>query len=239
MNRLTTHFESESHSITMKKLFIVANWKSNKTLDEAMEWLNALSEISFPLDTKEMIVCPPFTLLPEMSRFVIQHNLPVKLGAQDVSPFGEGAYTGSVNAKQIKEFAEYVLIGHSERKRLFGEAEEIIPKKVEQALAVGLKPIVFLQDQASQIPSGVEFVVYEPPSAISGASGGVPEKTADVLAAADVILKTNPSLTVLYGGSVNAENVATFTTLPEIAGVVPGKASLDAASFLQIVENAH
>lgn len=222
----------------MKKLFIVANWKSNKTLNEAMVWLDGMSSISFPLGEKEIIVCPPFTLLPEMSRYIVQHNLPLKLGAQDVSPFTEGAYTGAINAKQVKEFAEYVLIGHSERKRLFGETEEMVPKKVEQALAVGLKPIVFLQDQASQAPEGVEFVVYEPPSAISGASGGIPETPEDVRKAADVILKAHLTLTVLYGGSVNADNVAQFTTLPEISGVVPGKASLDIASFLKIVENA-
>lgn len=222
----------------MKKLFIVANWKSNKTTEETTAWLQELQSKQQELPEKEVIVCAPFTLLPTMNSFISKHKLQIKLGAQDVSPFDEGAYTGAVNAKQVKEFAEYVLIGHSERKRLFHEDEDMVVKKVKQARLADLIPIVFLQDTASPVPAGVEIVVYEPPSAISTISHGKPETPEDVAAASKKIHEQHNDVAILYGGSVNEENVRGFTSLPLISGVVPGKASLAVESFYQIIEKA-
>src|SRR5574340_1242098 len=115
----------------MDKLLIVANLKSYKTETEAKEWLDAfvkIKEIVNNLTDKEVIICPPFQLLFMFSLYAKDKGLPVKIGAQNLSPFEEGAYTGEVNARQIKDFADYVLIGHSERRNNFGETDDMLSK---------------------------------------------------------------------------------------------------------------
>ena len=103
----------------MKKLFIVANWKSNKTSLDAGEWLHRFMNYDLGFMNKDVIICPSFTLLSNLKSYFLNHKSTIKLGAQDISPFDEGAYTGEINGKQIKEFADYVLIGHSERRKNF------------------------------------------------------------------------------------------------------------------------
>jgi triosephosphate isomerase (TIM) len=144
----------------MKKLFITANWKSYKTSSQAQEWLEKCT-IEHSSD-KETIVCPPFTFLAQMASWVKEKNLPLKLGSQDVSPFGEGAYTGAVHAQQVKEFAQYAIIGHSERRKEFKEDDEILVKKVQMALSAGLTPIFCVQGEETPVPDGVTIVAYEP-----------------------------------------------------------------------------
>src|SRR5271156_2087163 len=100
----------------MKKLFIVGNWKSNKTLSEAMEWLEKFGSLnpSYTPEEKEVVVCPPFTLLSDMKKCIDENNLPIKLGVQNVSSFAEGAYTGEISAREAKDFVTHALVGHSE-----------------------------------------------------------------------------------------------------------------------------
>src|SRR3989344_5653332 len=106
--------------LSMNKLFIVFNLKSYKTQDEAKVWIEEIGNIDKALlQQKQVVVCPPFTLLSFFKTFFEKKGLNIKVGAQDVSPFDEGPYTGGVNAKQVKEFATYVLIGHSERRNNF------------------------------------------------------------------------------------------------------------------------
>ncbi len=219
----------------MKQFFIVANWKSNKVSLEAKEWLSHMTNINPGEQT--VIICPTFTLLPGLHSLIKQHNFPFSLGAQNISSFPEGPHTGEVSGEQIKEFAEYVLIGHSER-RAVGETEEMLSAKVEQAIAARLTPIFFMQDENQQIPDGVTIVVYEPPSAISTVSGGVGIKPEDVEKVAAFLKKTYSIKYVLYGGSVSPENIVAYKHLPSIDGVVPGKASLDAQQFGQIITHA-
>src|SRR5579872_3663207 len=110
----------------MKKLYIIANWKSYKTTQEAKDWLieakKMLSEKPLT-ENKVFVLCVPFTLLSLVSQFIHENSLPIFVGSQDISPFGMGAYTGEINAAQIKEFANYALIGHSERRRYFHESD--------------------------------------------------------------------------------------------------------------------
>src|ERR1035437_3378085 len=225
----------------MSKCLIVANLKSYKNENEAKNWLEGfkkITELKLDLTQKEIIICPSFTQLFSFFSFFSTNNIDVGLGAQDVSPFVKGAYTGEVNAKQIKDFAEYVLIGHSERRSNFQESERTLDEKVKRTLEMGLEPIFFAQDADAIIPSGVKIGVYEPPSAISTVSKGIPDDPKIVLDAAGKLKSKYMLEHILYGGSVNSTNVASFTSLGVVDGVVPGKASLDAEEFIKIIQNA-
>ncbi len=220
----------------MKKTFIVANWKSNKTESRAKDWLSVISGLKDQdLSNKEIIVCPSFIHLPIMKEFIEGQRLPLKLGAQDVSPFDEGAYTGEVNGEQIKEFVDYVLIGHSERRKNFGETDETLFKKFKLAKENNLSVIFCVQGKETRIPENADIIAYEPINAIGTGNPDTPENAEDVGA----YFKANSqTLCILYGGSVTADNVNGFTSMPNINGVLVGKASLDPLEFLQILKNA-
>ena len=222
----------------MNKLFIVANLKSYKTKFEAKEWLEKFKVIAQNTDVlqkKEIIICPPFTLLYLFNSFFKDNNLDIKLGAQNVSEFGEGAYTGEVNAKQIKEFADYVLIGHSERRTNFSETDESLFKKTEVSLQNNLQPIFCVQDKDTHIPGGIKILAYEPVFAIGSNNPDNPENAEEI---AKSFLDKNNNLIILYGGSVTSENVNSFTKEKNIGGVLVGGASLEAEEFIKIIKNA-
>src|ERR1035437_4798275 len=125
----------------MGKVLIVANLKSYKNEIEAKNWLEAfikIKELNLDLTQKEIIICPSFTQLFSFFSYFSSNNINIKLGSQNVSPFDEGAYTGEVNAKQIKDFASFVLVGHSERRINFNETDDMLTKKVEMSLKYGL-----------------------------------------------------------------------------------------------------
>jgi triosephosphate isomerase len=222
----------------MAKVFIVANLKSYKNENEAKNWLESfkkIKELNLDMTQKEVIICPSFTQLFSFSSYFSSNNIKVKLGAQNVSPFDEGAFTGEVNAKQIKDFAQYVLIGHSERRVNFGETEDMITKKIEISLKYGLNPILLIQGQENIISQQVGLVAYEPVSAIGSGNPDTPEN-ADTMGA--LIKSKADGLQVLYGGSVTSANVKSFTTKANIDGVLVGGASLDAEEFIKIIQNA-
>jgi triosephosphate isomerase len=222
----------------MGKVLIVANLKSYKNENEAKNWLEAfkkIKELNLDLSQKEVIVCPSFTQLFSFFSYFSSNNIDIKIGAQNVSPFDEGAFTGEVNAKQIKDFAEYVLIGHSERRTNFGESEDMIAKKVEVSLKYGLNPILLIQGHENTIPQQVNVVVYEPVSAIGTGNPDTPEN-AD--AVGSLIKSKIRDGQFLYGGSVTSVNVKSFTTKTNIDGVLVGGASLDAEEFIRIIQNA-
>jgi len=221
----------------MGKCLIVANLKSYQNENEAKSWLETfgkIKELNLDLTQKEIIVCPSFTQLFSFFSYFSSNNIPVKLGAQDISPFDEGPYTGEVNAKQVKDFAQYVLIGHSERRQNFNETEDILMKKVTMAFKYGLNPIFLVQNQADSIPQGVQVVAYEPTFAIGTGTTDTPEN-ADAIAA---VVKSKNNVQVLYGGSVTAENVRSFTAKTNLDGVIVGGASLEAEELLKIIQNA-
>ena len=222
----------------MNNIFIAANFKSYKTENQAKEWLNnflAIKNIEPQLSGKEVVVCPSFTLLFSFYSYFSANNLQVKVGAQNVSPFDEGAYTGEVNAKQINEFAKYVIIGHSERRKYFNELDDMLIEKVKISLTNGLTPIFCVQDKNTFVPEGVTIVAYEPVFAIGSGNPDTPEN-AD--AVASFLKSKNSKYKVLYGGSVTSNNVKSFTSKTNIDGVLVGGASLDAAEFIKIVQNA-
>lgn len=217
----------------MKSLFIVANWKSNKTLSEVKEWVEKLPVNVSSVD-REVIICPSFTLLSDLKNLAINKNLKIEIGAQDVSAFEQGQYTGEVNAAQIKDFAKYVLIGHSERRKNFKETNQTLEQKVAMAKNYNLVPIFCIQGNDTYIPSGVEVVAYEPFFAIGTGNPDTPENAEEI----GSMIKQKGFKTFLYGGSVNLENVKTFTSMPSIDGVLIGKASLDPLEFSKIIESS-
>lgn len=216
----------------MKPLLIAGNWKSNKTTAEALRWLQDFKShiVSIPKYIT-VVLCVPFTLLP----FLAAEKPPFSLGAQNVSPFGEGAYTGEVSARQIKEFADWVIIGHSERRSNLGETDELLAKKVEQAKSVGLKIIYCVPDDNTVIPKGVDVVAYEPTWAIGTGKTDTPGNANSVIA--NIKAKSQVP-TIIYGGSVTAANVASFVVQPAIDGVLPGGASLDPEKFANLISAA-
>lgn len=218
----------------MDSLFIVANLKSNKTYDEAKSWLEAFKTIDESLlEEKKIIVCPSFTLLGLFKSFFSDNNLKVSLGAQSVSSLDEGAHTGEVNAKQIKDFADFVIIGHSEERKLLNESDETLTQKVNLSIKYGLTPIFCVQDKDTFIPQGVLIVAYEPVFAIGSGNPDSPENANEVASS----LKQKGDYRVLYGGSVTNENVGSFTSQPNLSGVLVGGASLEAEAFIKIIQN--
>ena len=221
----------------MGKTLIVANLKSYKNENEAKSWLEEFSkikELNLDLTQKEIIICPSFTQLFSFFSYFSSNNINIKLGSQNVSPFDEGAYTGEVNAKQIKDFASFVLVGHSERRTNFNETDDMLTKKVEMSLKYGLTPIFLVQNQEDLIPQSVQVVAYEPVLAIGTGTPDSPEN-ADAVAA---MIKSKNNVQVLYGGSVTADNVKSFTSKVDIDGVIIGGGSLEAQEILKIIQNA-
>lgn len=221
----------------MKKLYIVANLKSNKNEIEAKNWLEEFKKIkdsSRVLEEKEVIICPSFTLLSLFSSFISYNSLPVKIGAQNVSPFNEGAYTGEVNAKQIKDYASYVILGHSERRSNFKESDDILLNKVKVSLEQGLTPIYCVQDKDTLVPEGASILAYEPVFAIGSSNPDTPQNAEDVAN----FIKTKGNYQILYGGSVTPQNVKSFTDKENLSGVLVGGASLNPNEFIEIIKNA-
>lgn len=223
----------------MKRLLIAGNWKSNKTIAEAVDWLQQFdvtcktSNVEWKNTT--VVLCVPFTLLYLMKQEINRLKLPIELGAQDVSPFIDGAYTGEVSARQLKEFVQWVIIGHSERRKYFGETDEILTQKVFQAIVMGLGVIYCVPDDATIVPDGVKVLAYEPVWAIGTGKSDTPENAGEVIM--KIKEKTHVSA-MIYGGSVTPDNVASFVAVQAIDGILPGGASLDAEKFASLVGKA-
>lgn len=240
-------------TLSIKKLFIIANWKSNKTIEEAEKWFHDFSEKllseSLDLSNKEIIACPSFTSI-EHSRYCLTNlKLPIKIGAQNISKFRQGAYTGEVTAEMLEKLATYCIVGHSERRKYFGETDDDVIGKIKLLLEYRITPILCISD-LSQLDSYVDrgkqiiekaediIFVYEPPNAISGGGEYKPDSPQDANLNGGKIKERIGEIKILYGGSVNSDNVASFFSQPNIDGALVGQASLDPLEFLQIIKNA-
>jgi triosephosphate isomerase (TIM) len=218
----------------MKNFFIAGNWKSNKTIMEATQWLEQFTVHSSRFtENVTVVVLAPFTDLFSLREKIKTKNTFIALGAQNISKFDEGAYTGEVTGKMIKEVADWVIIGHSERRKYFGETDTDLALKVEKAHAAGLKVIYCVPDDKTVVPVGVDVIGYEPVWAIGTGKTDSPENANAVVAS--IKSKTGANI-VIYGGSVTAENVASFVSTPSIDGVLPGGASLDPEKFSHLIQ---
>ncbi|MEX0617291.1 MAG: triose-phosphate isomerase [Candidatus Woykebacteria bacterium] len=230
------------------KPLIIANWKAAKTIKESVEWVKEVKSDLEEVDYAEIIICPPFTSLPFAASLFKDTN--VKVGAQDVSKFEKGAYTGEVTAEMLEGLVDYCIVGHSERRKYFGEEDDDIVQKVKNLLKYSITPILCVSN-LSQLDSYLErgrliideaqkiVFVYEPPSAISG--GGIyhPESPKEASEnAGKIALKIGKKVTTIYGGSVNPENVGSFFAEENIEGALIGQASLAAETFLDLLKAA-
>jgi triosephosphate isomerase len=213
----------------MKRPLIVANWKANMTINQIQEWFVAM----MPFEDKDIVICPPFHHLSLVKSYLADGHLPFKIGSQDVSEFEVGADTGEEPAALLKEVVEYAIIGHSERRKLLNETEDMLIKKVSQARMNNITPIFCIQDEKTPIPDGVTIVAYEPVFAIGTGIPDTPENAEQIAKS----VKANGKIThVLYGGSVTAENVKHFTAMENIDGVLVGKASLTPDTFIPLIK---
>ncbi len=220
----------------MNRHYFIANLKSHFTTPELENYFTEFQNNIHLVDLEKnvFIICPSFTLLGFASKKVKELNLPVSIGAQDVSSFEQGAYTGEVFAAQVKEFADYVIIGHSERKRYNHESDDDVMRKANLAKNVGLGVIQCIQDENSQIADAVEIIAYEPPNAISTFGTGVPDNPEDVKRVLDSVESRVPGKILVYGGSVNPTTVGNYASIEKCSGFLVGSASLNASEFLTL-----
>lgn len=220
----------------MKTTWIIANWKSNKTIKEALEWVSVVGPKLPKRDNLKVVVCPPFTDVAEVKKAVTVGNYPLLVGVQDLSPFEVGPYTGEESAAIMKDFVDLAIIGHSERRHNFSETDQMVEEKVAMAKKHNIIPLVCVEGVDVPVPEGVSLVAYEPTFAIGT---GEPDTPTNAAAVADQLRqKQGSELEVLYGGSATSENVKGFLDNPSLNGCLVGKASLDPAEFIKIVEVA-
>jgi len=229
---------------SMNNIIIVANWKMNpQTLTEAQELFEAVAKGVKGVESVEVVICPPFVYIPEIQNTLRSNSgrarYKIQVGAQDCFWEEKGAYTGEVSPSMMKDLGcSYVIVGHSERKKYLGETEDMVQQKVAAALAAGLK-VVLCVGENEETPSDMPnlLVVYEPEWAISSEGGEAADLKTVALKVAEMrgTLKTTP---ILYGGSVDSSNIASFLKETGVQGALVGSSSLKAQEFIALVKNA-
>jgi len=250
----------------MRKPFVAGNWKMNKLAGQAKILVEEMLPGLQSVHAVESVLCPPFLSLMLVSELVA--NTGIGVGAQNLFWETSGAYTGEVSPEMVREFCDYVILGHSERRAYFGETDQTLNKRVLAALKVGLTPIVCVGETLSENEAGLTadvinrqvveglanltaeqgeklVVAYEPVWAIgTGRAASGPVANAVL---ADIIRPTLADLfgdeiaqgiRILYGGSVTSANAAEFFGQPEIDGALVGGASLKPVDFVAIVQAA-
>lgn len=218
----------------MKNLWIIANWKSHKNIQEALEWIDTVGPKIERREDLKVVVCPPFTDVEEVKKQVLVGNYPVMVGVQDLSPFDQGAYTGEEAAAILKDLVELAILGHSERRQHFGETDQLIAQKIREASKYQIIPLVCVQNDQTPVSEECPLVAYEPIFAIGTGHPDTPQNAATV--AGVLKNKYGQDLEVLYGGSISPENCQAFLKQENLSGFLIGTASLDPQEFLQIIQ---
>jgi len=245
----------------MRVPMIAGNWKMNTTVSEALELVKAMRAGLDEVDNVDKVICPPFISLAAVGELIKGSS--IKLGAQNIYFEEMGAYTGEISPLMLAELCEFVIIGHSERRQYFNETGEIVNKKIQAALKVGLKPILCIGERLEENEAGLTaevvteqlrsaltgigylsglVIAYEPVWAIGTGKAATGEQSNETIG----LIRRNISelydkeiaqgVRILYGGSVTAANAAEFVRQLEIDGALVGGASLKAAEFLSIVK---
>ena len=248
----------------MRTPLIAGNWKMYKTIGEAVDLAEALLHGLGDTHDREVLICPPYTALHALSSLV--QETPISLGAQDVFYEEQGAYTSAISPLMLKDVGcTYTIIGHSERRQVFGDTDTIVNRKLRAALSHGLRGILCVGETKPQRDSGAAadvvigqllagladvgsaslddlVVAYEPVWAIGTGDTATP---ADAQAMHTTIRRTLAELygraaadqiRIQYGGSVKPDNVDVLMSQPDIDGALVGGAALKADSFLRIIQ---
>ena len=246
----------------MRRKIVAANWKMNKTVPEALEFVDELKSSIRETEEAELVICPPFTALFPVSRAI--EGTCLKLGAQYVYYQEKGAFTGEISPLMLKDLdCDYAIVGHSERRGYFKETDIEVNKKLRALLDHGIRPIVCVGETLEQREAGqteelvtrqVEIafdgvgqndvtsvvIAYEPIWAIGTGRSATGEDANRVIGLIRRTLgkiysdEIAKNVRIQYGGSVTPDNIAEFSRQPEIDGALVGGASLKASSFLAI-----
>jgi len=245
----------------MRIPMIAGNWKMNTTVSDAVKLVRSMLGGLDKVGGVEKVICPPFVSLAAVRDLI--KGTSVKLGAQNVFYEEKGAFTGEISPLMLADLCEYVIIGHSERRQYFGEAGEIIDKKVQAALQVELKPILCIGERLEENEAGRTeevlarqlmassdrlyyigglVIAYEPVWAIGTGKSATGEEANETIGFIRQRISHQhgnniaDNVRILYGGSVTADNIAEFMRQPEIDGALVGGASLKADDFLSIAK---
>jgi triosephosphate isomerase (TIM) len=249
-----------------RKLIIAGNWKMNKTVAEALDLVRDLKLDLANIKEADIVICPPFTALSEVSKQVLNSN--IRLGAQNMSEHHSGAYTGEIAAGMLKEFSvRYVILGHSERRQYQKETDALISKKAHAAHAASIKPIVCVGETLAERESkhtekvldtqvrgslhGLTkaqmeetILAYEPVWAIGTGKTATAAQAQEAHHFIRQLVGTLFDETVArrvriqYGGSVKPSNARELLGLPDVDGALVGGASLETRSFADIIKNS-
>jgi triosephosphate isomerase len=249
-----------------RKLIIAGNWKMNKTVAEALDLVRSLKIELANVKEVDIVVCPPFTALCEVSKAIIDSN--IRLGAQNMSENKVGAYTGEIAAVMLKEFSvRYVILGHSERRQYQKEPDALIARKAAAVHAASLKPIVCVGETLAEREAGqmqkvletqvrgslaglskeqmVETVVaYEPVWAIGTGKTATTAQAQEAHAFIRGVLgkmfeeAVARRVRIQYGGSVKPSNARELMSQADVDGALVGGAALEARSFADIIKNS-
>lgn len=245
----------------LTRTIVAGNWKMHKTAAQAEEFFDAFLPLAASLPPEiEVVVAPPFTALSAATKRIA--GTAIRLGAQTMHWELEGPYTGEISATMLLELGvSHVILGHSERRAYCDETDRTVNWKVQTALAQGLTPIVAVGETSDERAAGradervVEqtrdafkdvatdalarvAIAYEPVWAIGTGKNCDPAEAQRVMAAVRACLPGLQTTPILYGGSMNADNVAAYMRQPDINGGLVGGASLDPAGFASLIVNA-
>lgn len=250
-----------------RRPLVAGNWKMNGTRAGAVQLVGAVVRGADTLDAVDVAICPPFVLIPLVAEKLTQANVRIAWGGQNLDTHASGAYTGEVSGPMLRDAGcEYVIVGHSERRMLYGENDGLVAEKVGAALAAGLRPILCVGEtlaerEANQTETvvgrqldavlarnGVEslaraILAYEPVWAIGTGRTATPAQAQDVhrflrnrIDAKSAEIAA--AIRILYGGSVKGGNAGELFQQADIDGGLIGGASLDADEFLTICRAA-
>jgi triosephosphate isomerase (TIM) len=251
----------------MRTKVIAGNWKMNKDIDDSIELVNGIKNLSPGLPSGvKVVLCPPFTSLIVVHRLL--QGTAIALGAQNMYLEDEGAFTGEISPRMLKSAGcRYVILGHSERRQYFGESNDFINKKARKALSAGLVPIICVGETLEEREKGITekvisvqvkgvlkeiaatdlekcIMAYEPVWAIGTGKTATPDQAVEVHQLIRKLIGQLHSwavaekVVIQYGGSVKPENAETLLSKPDIDGALVGGACLKADSFAQIIKAA-
>ena len=247
----------------MPTTIIAGNWKMNTTPREARALVEQMRDALDAENAVTSLVCPPFVHLESVAAAL--RGTSIALGAQNMHPESSGAFTGEVSSDMLRGLCQFVILGHSERRELFGETDEFVNRKVRAAISADLRPILCVGERLEQREGGeaeavverqlalgleeVEdstplVVAYEPVWAIGTGRAATPDVAQSMMASIRGALAARygrdaaSQIPLLYGGSVNAANAGDYMGEPDVNGALVGGASLDPEAFAQIVRLA-